>query len=247
MSGVSFLSSCSEEKHATEINLPDSALVGTNLPVIDGTLSEYYSVVPEAYVLNLQDSILTLKVKVRHDKKYVPEQLVSVAVGNPDSLASKFPYIVLVDSAGTQIENFRLDVDTLVIGQLDSLLTVEPGGEIELTFTAPNNFTVGQLDSLALVAKNFSVVANQLSKVDSAAIEKMLKSYKGAVSELNSFAAGFSGGAPMGMAAQMFMQILNREKAQARKVESVKQYMTPEQLAEYNKIRATRTKSSFAR
>ncbi len=246
-SGASLLSSCGEEKRATEICLPDSALVGTSLPLIDGSLAEYYSIVPQQYVLNLQDSILSLKVKVRHDKTYVPNRFVSVAIGNPDSLASKYPYLVLVDSTGTQIQDFRMDVDTVLISQLDALMTGEPGAETELTFTALNNYTVGQKDSLALIAKNFNIVANLMSNVDSETIDQLIKSYKSAVYSLNSWVSGFAGGAPMGMAAQAMMQMVNREKAQARTLESVVPFMSAEQVAEFNKIKAARTKSPYAR
>lgn len=247
ISGISVVTSCNEEKHATEICLPDSTLVGKSLPTIDGTLAEYYSVVPQPYVLNLTDSILSLKVKVRHEKTYVPNRFVTVTIGNPDSLGSKFPYIELVDSTGAGIKNFRMEVDTLMVKQLDALITGEPGMETELTFTSPNILTVGQKDSLALIAKNFNVVANMMSNVDAETIDQLLKSYKSAVAELNSWVSAFGEFGPSGMAAQTVGFVITQEKQKAAAVKSVEAYMSAEQKAQYDKIKASRTKISWAR
>ncbi|MDE6335187.1 MAG: hypothetical protein K2J63_11140 [Muribaculaceae bacterium] len=247
ISGISIVSSCKGNKHATSICLPDSTLVGKNLPIIDGSLSEYYSIVPQPYVIALSDSIISLKVKLRHEKAYVPNRFIDVSISNPDNLASKFPYIVFVDSMGVQIKNFRLDVDTLMVKQLDALIKGEPGIETELTFTSPNLLTVEQKDSLALVAKNFNIVANLLSYVESETIDTLLKSYRRAVYELNDWASGFSDGAPIGMAAQMLQQYVDEEKTQANILKSVEAYMSTEQLAEYSKIKASRTKSPYTR
>lgn len=247
ISGISVITSCNEEKHASEICLPDSTLVGKSLPTIDGTLAEYYSVVPQPYVLNLSDSILSLKVKVRHEKTYVPNRFETATIGNPDSLGSKLPYIELVDSTGAGIKSFRMEVDTLMVKQLDALLTGEPGLEAELTFISPNILTVGQKDSLALVAKNFNVVANLISNVDSETIDQMLKSYKQVIYELNNFVSGFVGVPPTSMGVHAIGRIMSREKAQEANLKSVETYMSAEQKAEYNKIKASRTKSPWAR
>lgn len=247
ISGISVVTSCNEEKHASEICLPDSTLVGKSLPTIDGTLAEYYSIVPQPYVLNLSDSILSLKVKLRHEKTYVPNKIVTVTIGNPDSLGSKFPYIELVDSTGAGIKKFRLQVDTLMVKQLDALITGEPGVETELTFISPNTLTVEQKDSLALVAKNFNVVANLISNVDSETIDQMLKSYKSVIYGLNNFVSGFAGIPPTSMGAHTIGRIISREKAQEANLKSVEPYMSAEQKAEYNKIKASRTKSPWAR
>lgn len=246
-SGSIMISSCKEEKHATEICLPDSTLVGKSLPLISGSLSEYYSIVPQNYVLNLTDSILSLKVKLRHENTYVPNRFITASIGNPDSLASKYPYIVLVDSTGVQVNNFRLDVDTVMVKQLDALITGDPGMETELTFSSPNVFTVGQKDSLAMVAKNFNIVANLVCDIEPETIDQLLKSYRNAVYELNDWVSGFAGCPPVGMAAQAMRQLVSKEKTQANTLQSVEPYMSADQLAEYNKIKASRTKSSYAR
>ncbi len=238
------LGSCSK-KHATVIQLPDSVLVGKSLPTIDGTLSEYFSIVPQAYKIYLNDSILTLNVKVRHEKTYIPPRYVEGKILNPDSLISKYPYLVLVDSLGTPVRSIYMTVDTMSLPQLEVIMKGEPGLETELTFKS-QSVSVDGRDSLADVAKNFEMVANLSLYADPATIDRILDTYQRTVAELNDWASGFSAGmAPAGYAAQIIGAAINEEGIAAETATSVLPFMSEQQKERYNKIKSSRTRKAW--
>lgn len=168
---------CEKKKEVTKVLLPDSTMVGRNLPLISGSLAEFIDVPPASYVLDLQDSIPRLTIKFRVVKaKETSSMMVS-------EILMDSTYITLIDSLRQDIPTVVLHPDSSQIKTLNKLLEKE-GMYGELTFVG-EKVTSGFKDTLNAQARNFHLYGALGYQLKEADINVILNKWESALRLLN--------------------------------------------------------------
>lgn len=247
--GISLLclasTSCQEstENHADKVLL-SKANSECYVPAIDGSLGQYYGVVPaDSVVLNLADSVLGFDVTLKLNTPYKADKFTRATIVNEDSLRSKYPYIVLTDSAGRAFNNIIFEMDTTSLSQLNKLMSGKTDEQLTIHFSAVNNLDQQAWDSIAPLAVNYKVMANIREDVDTSSFDKLLNNFQAAINNLKEVNRGFG---PMGPTTTLMMSLYTptKNRYDAARVAAKAQYdkMSDTQKARFDKLQAIRVK-----